>query len=350
MTELSLSLDAPAADLLAELKETDDAVSYGDVSHGSVGVEGESLLEIARRTDDAKEILIRLAMAGFYVYRKTEDSTRLVRDHTIAKLWHRVKEGDYSVNSEGLIYSYSPPLSPTPVPKLLVIFSSMSTSIYNTSMMRYFEQNFKSAQKYIPHDTAVLRIADIGGVVGAFYLNTYRNPNNVQRIQRLLSDVMIQYSIPTSNVVLYGASKGGTAALFHGMTGGYKFISVDPIVSDNYYVTRFRDSHFTQGGIFERTKDEVFAELVSNKLRYTSFGARNKAEGSVIFSQRSPQYSAITSTLVEHLAHRYAFFDSINPGINDHPDVSPKTLNIATMLMNQFFLDEDLAPGLRTTM
>lgn len=349
MTEISLSLDSPLVDLLAELKGTGETVSYGEVFHGSVGLEGESLLEIARRVEDAKEVLVRLAMAGFYVYRKTEGSTRLVRDHTIGKLWHRVKEGDYSVNAEGLIYSYTPPSSPTPAPKLLVIFSSMSTSIYNTSMMRYFEQNFRSAQKYIPHDTGVLRIADIGGVVGAFYLNTYRNPNNVRRIQRLLSDVMIQHSIPTTNVVLYGASKGGTAAIFHGMTGGYKFISVDPIVSDEYYVNRFRDSHFTQGGIFERTKDEVFGELVSNKLRYTSFGARNKAEGSVIFSERSPQYSAITSTLVEHLAHRYAFFNSINPEINDHPDVSPKTLNIATMLMNQFFLNEELAPGLRTT-
>lgn len=349
MTELSLNLDSPIADVLAELKGTSDAVGYSEVFHGSVGRGDESLLEIARRADDAKELLVRLAMAGFYVYRKTESSTRLVRDHTIGKLWHRVKEGDYSVNPEGLIYSYTPPLCPTPAPKLLVIFSSMSTSIYNTSMMRYFEQNFRSAQKYIPQDTAVLRIADIGGVVGAFYLNTHRNPDNVRRIQRLLSDVMIHHSIPTPNVVLYGASKGGTAALFHGMTGGYRFISVDPIVSDDYYVNRFRDSHFTRGGIFERTKDEVFGELVSNKLRYTAFGPGNGAEGSVIFSERSPQYSAITSTLLDHLAHRVAFFNSVNPAINDHPDVSPKTLNIATMLMNQFFLNEQLAPGLRTT-
>ncbi|MHA7180893.1 XcbB/CpsF family capsular polysaccharide biosynthesis protein [Arthrobacter sp. MDB2-24] len=348
MSELSLTLDSSSTDMLAELEGMAETVSYAEVAHGSVGLEGESLLQIARRVEDAKDILVRFAMAGFYVYRKTESSTRLVRDHTIGKLWHRVKEGDYSVNSEGLIYSYTPAPCPTPIPKLLVIFSSMSTSIYDTSMMRYFEQNFRSAQKYIPQDAGVLRIADIGGVVGAFYLNTYRNPDNVRRIQRLLSDVMIQYAVPTANVVLYGASKGGTAALFHGMTGGYKFISVDPIVSDDYYVHQFRDSHFTRGGIFERTKDEVFEELLSNKFQYTAFGSRNGAEGSVIFSERSPQYSAIASTLLKHLAHRVAFFNSINPGINDHPDVSPRTLNIATMLMNQFFLDEQLTPGLRT--
>lgn len=348
MTELGISLDSPSADVLAEVEATPETVSYAEVAHGSIGLEGESLLQIARRAEDARDLLVRLAMTGFYVYRKTESSTRLVRDHTIGKLWHRVKEGDYSVNREGLIYSYTPALSPTPIPKLLVVFSSMSTSIYDTSMMRYFEQNFRSAQKYIPRDTGILRIADIGGVVGAFYLNTHRNPDNVKRVQRLLNEVLIENSIPRGNVVLYGASKGGTAALFHGMTGGFKYISVDPIVSDDYYVNKFRDSHFTQGGIFVRTKDEVFEDLVSNRLRYTATVPSREAEGAVILSERSPQYSAITTTLVDRLQHRVAFFNSFNPEINDHPDVSPKTLNVATMLMNQFFLDEPLAPGLRT--
>ncbi|MBG6225750.1 hypothetical protein IWX63_002323 [Arthrobacter sp. CAN_A2] len=348
MTDLKLSLSAPLSETLEELDKTPEAAKYVEVSHGSIGVEGESILEIARRSEDAKEILVRCSMAGFYVYRKTEKETRLVKDHAIGDLWHRVKQGDFSVSSEGLVYSYTSPLCSTPIPKLLVIFSSMSTSIYNSSMMRYFEQNFKSAQKYIPQDTGVLRIADIGGVVGAFYLNTHRNPNNTLRIQRLLSEIAIEHNIPNCNIVLYGASKGGTAALFHGITGGYKFVSVDPIVSDEYYVEAYRDSHFTLGGIFRESKDQVFAQLISHKLRYSDTKFTGEAEGSVIFSERSPQHSAIMKTLVNRIGHRLAFYNSINPAINDHPDVSPMTLHLATMLMNQFLLNERPYPGLRT--
>ncbi|MBG6181910.1 XcbB/CpsF family capsular polysaccharide biosynthesis protein [Arthrobacter sp. CAN_A1] len=347
MKELELSLETDAKGLLQGLIDAPAGIDYSEVHHASFGREGDSLINIARREETVKQLIVQFAMQGFYVYRKTDTSTRLVKDHTISKLWHRVRNGEYTVGPEGLIYSYTPPITDSPVPKLLVIFSSMSTSIYDTSMMRYFEQNFRSAQKYIPHDTGVLRIADIGGVVGAFYLNTHRNPQNVVRVQNLLNRVRTEHGIPSDNVILYGASKGGTGALFHGITGGYRFIAVDPIVSDAYYVHKYRDSHFTMGGIFERSKDVVFSELVKNCSDHTSFGSGTRAAGSVIYSERSPQYSAVTQILAEPLVNRIAFFNSRHPGINDHPDVSPKTLNLATMLMNIFFLNEDLRPGLR---
>lgn len=350
MHEIKLSLADNPDVLLETITSLDSATDYIEVEHAHLGRGDESLLNIARREQDVKRLTSRLAMNGFYVYRITDNSSRLVRDGIIAGLWHRVKEGDFKVNNDNLIYSYSPPAVSSPSPRMLVIFSSMSTSIYNPSMMRYFEQNFRSAQKYVPQDTAILRIADIGGVVGAFYLDTVRNPDNTKRVQRLIAATAINNGIALENLVLYGASKGGTGALYHGLTGGYKVVAVDPIVSDDYYMHRYNDSHFTADGVFIEPKDAVFKRLVNRQIEFDSHLTGEPTTASVIYSERSPQYPAIETILAAQLSGRLAFFNCINPKIQDHPDVSPNSLNTATMLMNMMFYNQQLNPGVRRVM
>ena len=90
---------------------------------------------------------------------------------------YKIKNYEYK---DGLVYSLTPPQIDIN-PNLLVIFSSISGKMYQPFLHRYFEQNFKSINKHISPNTAILRIADIGGVTGAYYLNT-----NFYKIMRLI--------------------------------------------------------------------------------------------------------------------------------------------------------------------
>ncbi|MET3949921.1 XcbB/CpsF family capsular polysaccharide biosynthesis protein [Arthrobacter sp. UYEF36] len=347
MNDLVLDLADDLSPVIDGTAAIDPSTSYVLVNHGPSSAPGENLITISRRDPAAKRLISHLAMNGFYLYRVTENGSRFVRDHTISKLWHRVKDGDFSTNGDGLIYSLTLPAVKSNFMRILVIFSSMNTSIYTPSMMRYFEQNFRSAQKHVPPNTAILRIADIGGVVGAFYLNTVRNPNNTERIRRLITETATAHQVSFGDVVLYGASKGGTGALYHGLTGGFKCLAVDPVISDDYYVSTYQDSHFTTDGVFPERKQDVFARIIDHALDSDSKTSAEGTKTAVIYSERSPQYGAIQEIAVGKLQGRAAFFNCINPEISDHPDVSPKSLNTAAMLMNMLFYDMELKPGVR---
>jgi len=347
MNEVHLDLVEDLSSLVDRTTALDPTTSYVHVNHDLSAKPGDSLISISRRDPAAKKLISHLAMNGFYLYRITDEGSRFVRDHAIGTLWHRIKEGDFSLNDDGLVYSFTPPLVKSEFMRILVVFSSMSTSIYNPSMMRYFEQNLRSAQKHVPANTAILRIADIGGIVGAFYLNTFRNPDNTTRIRRLISDVAISNNVSLNDIVLYGASKGGTGAFYHGVTGGFKCVAVDPVLSDDYYISKYQDSHFTTDGVFLERKQDVFKGVVENAVNADSRTSANATKTAVIYSERSPQYSAIEEIAAKRLQDRAAFFNCINPEINDHPDVSPKSLNTAAMLMNMFFYDMDVSPGVR---
>ena len=199
-------------------------------------------------------------------------------------------------------------------------------------LMRYFEQNFASVSKYVPHDTAILRIADLGGICGAFYLDTTFLPNNAENIQIAINRVRNELNLGTDSVVLYGASKGGTGALYHAVKGHYRCVAVDPIVADEHYITSYGDLHFTETGAFPRSKENVFTELVSELDNLPSPLAATR--WSVILSDRSPQHKYLSRTLVDRTDRLFSFFESRHPAIKDHPDVGPNTVNTATALMN----------------
>jgi hypothetical protein len=347
MNEVHLDLAEDLSSLVERTSGVDPATGFVHVAHGPSAKPGDSLISISRRNPAAKKLISHLAVNGFYLYRITDEGSRFVRDHTIGKMWHRIKAGEYSINEDGLVYSFTPPVIKSGSMRILVIFSSISASIYNPGLMRYFEQNFRSAQKHIPPNTAILRIADIGGIIGAFYLNTVRNPENTARIQRLIRETANEHGVHLNNVVLYGASKGGTGALYHGLTGGFKCVAVDPVLSDEYYISRYSDSHFTTDGVFLETKQDLFRRVVANAEDSHGLARASGTNITVIYSERSPQFSTIQEIAVDRLKDRAAFFNCINPEILDHPDVSPKSLNTASMLMNMLFYDLNLSPGVR---
>ncbi|WP_427130802.1 XcbB/CpsF family capsular polysaccharide biosynthesis protein [Pseudarthrobacter sp. S9] len=346
MTEYVVDISISVSELVNELEGLRSSVDIIRICHLESTGPDANILHLARKDKHARDVLVALAKLGFYAYTAKQGVTSFVFDGHISNLWHSIKNGSYSVDENGLVYSLARPKIEVSSPKLLVIFSSIGPDITNPGLIRYFTQNYQSVQKFVPATTAILRIADIGGVQGGFYLNTSFRPNNADHIASLIAKICLEHGIEKTSVVLYGASKGATGALYHGLMGKYRTVAVDPILSDEYYETHFDDSHFTRGGIFPQSKQDVFAQLIDRYL-IEAEEFPESAHLSVITSSRSPQYEYVEKLLGDPLLHHVALFNTLNPRIDDHPDVSPNSLDLAVTLMNTFFYDLGLSPGIR---
>lgn len=343
---IQVDYDMPAEDLDAMLGADDAGETPGfvHVSHGPNAASDAQLVSMARNNPEARATLVTLARAGYFVYGASEGVTRVVRADLVKSFWRQVIKGAYQVNADDLVHTVTAPLNGRAPKRLLVVLSSMGPDANSPLLERYFVQNFPTLQKFLPPETAVLRIADFGGVMGAFYLDTAHRPHNAQSVQNLITEVRTRLGIEHDAVALYGGSKGGTGALYHGLRGGYRFVAVDPIVSDDYYERKYNDWHFTRGEIFPVNKEENFARLFE-EIESDGRAAGIAGRAAVICSDRSPQFPYISGCLFERFGDRMMIRNSQNPQILDHPDVSATTINNVTMLLNMHLYGMTLPCG-----
>lgn len=299
---------------------------------------GRSMIKAAHQDKHIKRLVSTLSQAGFYVYHTVDGVSKFVKHEHIPNMWHSVANGTYAVSPTGVVHTLELPPLELKTKYLIVVFSSIGGDIFGDGLFRFFTQNYRSVRKFVPHDTAILRIADIGGVVSAFYLNTKYRPDNAARISDFIEKTRLDLGVPRESVITYGASKGATGALYHALQNGYRCVCVEPIVNDKYYEEEFGDSHFTTDGNFPRSKEDVFLELMAaqraERLRASGVPQTQVA---VIYSEQSPQYPYIRDVLVKDAPGDMCFINLTHPGITDHPDVSPLSLNILAMLLNMMF-------------
>ncbi|PRA06934.1 hypothetical protein CQ019_06180 [Arthrobacter sp. MYb229] len=305
-------------------------IDYIQVEHGVFSDEESNLIQISMKNPEIKRLVSTLAVNGFHAYEASGTRTKFVRQDEIPSLWHKVRSGEYKVSEDGLIHTLESDAS-SPPESLLVIFSSMADVYNKSSLMRYFEQNFKSASKHVPQTTAILRIADVGGVVGGFYMPTVYDPDAASKVSRLIGKTISQLNVASSRTVLYGASKGGTGALYHGLISGLKCISVDPVINDDYYERRYSDSHWTSESIFIQRKQAAFDGLLDR----TTGGLNPRSENLVVVSSPgSPLWPSISEYCTRIDPLRVQLLISNSPNITDHPHVSQQTLRTVVGLIN----------------
>ncbi|AIY00861.1 hypothetical protein ART_1262 [Arthrobacter sp. PAMC 25486] len=250
------------------------------------------------------------------------------------------------MDKNGVVYTLQAPQVATDSPKLLVVFSSIHETMYTASLMRYFTQNFASIQKYVAPETIVLRIADVGGIIGSFYLNNKYDPNNANSIQSLISSIVAKYSIKHESVVLYGGSKGATGALYHGLVGQYGVVAVEPIVNDEHYYATYDDLHFTKNTCFDRKKETEFLSVIDAFRKRVEPCDRTRI--AIVYSQRSPQRTYIEKHAIVPLAQYIRVYNSEHPNIKDHPDVARNAIPITLASINTLLYNLSLDVGSQT--
>lgn len=333
-----ISVDISAEELGAKIADN-PRLNFIHVDCSEAGKDqADSIILQARKNPTTKQKLVIMANAGFHLYVQRGGQSSLVRHRRISTLWQSVVNGDIKCDKNNVFYTIDPALGPGE-PRLLVVFSSIAAKMYTPSLMRHFEQNFSTIRKYVPANTHILRIADMGGVVGSFYLNSNALPNNEENIYKRIANTAAELGVNNDAIVLYGTSKGGTAASFYAMRHGWRCVAVDPILSDAHYVKNHNDSHFTVG-TFPATKQERFADLVQSP--------HAESKLSVVCSSRSPQYPYIADTLINQFRERFLFLNSENPEIRTHPDVGPKTISHALSQINLHLAGLEPDVGLKT--
>lgn len=328
----------------AELDEIDHVISANEGLPRYFRVQtdpslnpGHDLMKLALSDERAKRLLLKLTNLGYSLYYHADCESRFIRHDRLSRHWPAVKSGAIRVSSDDIFHTIEEPPSGR-IERLVVIFSPVSS---RPRLVRYFRPSFSTLQKYIAPNTAVLRVADVGGVKGAFYLDTTALPKNSLNIYRLIHSTVERLAVPRNNVVIYGASKGGTGAVYHALAGGWHYVAVDPILSDEWYETYKNDYHFTTGSVFPRSKQEVFSDLFAEVAR----DREAVDQGSVLItSSRSPQF-AYTSEAIRPLRERMTVFDSQNVGIKKHPDVAPKTIYAQVMAINSLLLGVGFPAG-----
>lgn len=333
-----ISISTPVEEI-AELLATSDQLNFIHIKTDEVTSNpNETLLQLARKNADIKQRVVALANAGFHLYVHRPFQSSMVRHRRIRSLWQSVIAGSILCDENDIFYTVEPAASQG-TPRLLVVFSSIATKMYTPSLVRHFEQNFSTIKKYVTPNTYILRIADFGSVVGSFYLNSNALPNNEENIRKRIETTAADLGVASENIVLYGTSKGGTAATFYALSNGWRAVAVDPILSDEHYVKTFNDSHFTLG-TFPATKEQRFADLVTRP--------HDTAKLVVVCSSRSPQYQYISDTLISRFENRFLFLNSENEEIMNHPDVGPKTIPHTLAQINSHLAGLNPHHGLRT--
>uniref|UniRef100_UPI00260C91C7 XcbB/CpsF family capsular polysaccharide biosynthesis protein n=1 Tax=Corynebacterium stationis TaxID=1705 RepID=UPI00260C91C7 len=250
-----------------------ESIAYSEINlvefeHADYYKSEKNLLQLAHDFPELKPVVHFMNENGFYAYASDTHSTKFVRGSRIPTFWKPVVDGEYEVSDGGVIYkatvSEAVEKGEVPVTSMLVIFSSMSFPFNKASLMRYFEQNYSSVHKFVSDGTLVLRVADLDGVVGGFYLPSVNYPDRPSDVRDVIESVRKLFNIDRERVVLYGASKGGTAALHLNLRFGYPAVAVDPVVDDESYEERYDDTHWTTGSVFLQRKADYLAQFVQD--------------------------------------------------------------------------------------
>lgn len=310
----------------------DHVFSAGGESVLHVVLEGyekdKNIIELSRKSLALKRFFVQAVNAGYFLCRHKGSVSSFINLKALRRL-HSLSRDKSVERHKDVYFSAQLPKIDVAPSRMLVVFSSVADVMYSPDLMRRnFFKNFGSIDKYVPADTLILRISDVGSGVGSFYFNNQHSSIVESSVQEVVELVINRYRLKKEDIVFYGASKGGTGALYHGLIGGYCVVAVDPIVSDEYYVKKYNDSHFTEG-TFPAGKAEKFTKAMSAPI---------VSSINIIYSERSPQYSYINSIIRENDREgKISFFNSTCPLIKDHPDVGPNTITMLTTLINGIF-------------
>ena len=322
----SADISENAEELARDFAEA--GVRYVHLNHeGARSLSGRSLIGSGLARSDVRQWLVSLASAGYYTYKSNDGSSRLCHEDRLRSLWQAYTKGLLDISSAGVFYSLAGPEITEKPDYVYVILSAMGNDMFTQSLNRFYVQNYQHIGSAVGRNNWVLRVADVGGVLGSFYLPTSFNPENANRIQALLSSVADRAGVERRKVVIVGSSKGATGAAYHALHLGSSMIAVDPILEDTYYEERQNDCHFTRGGIFLESKEHVFEKFDD------SFG-RDGTVRLAITSRNSPQFNPV-SFFFERL--RIPVLICNDKAIKDHPDVAKVThrivMSIATSIM-----------------
>lgn len=191
-------------------------------------------IEMARKSTEIHEKYKDLLKNDYILYFHQGTISKFYKRAYVEELFQRKD----LIKSNDIFYTLDKPIDRkvnNEVPKkLLVIFTCMpNSSDYDSSLMpkRMFPKFFNGIERSLVKNVYTMRIMDLNVSHGSHYISTSNFPDYEKNIQLSILNLIEKLNIKKENVVLYGGSKGGTGALYHGAALDLKTLAVDPIVN-----------------------------------------------------------------------------------------------------------------------
>lgn len=288
----------------------------------------KNLIQLARSDKEVYKLYKELLSNDYILYYHANGISRLYKREFINELWKRqdlYKQGD-------VFYTLDAPKdkkknNSQQKARLLVIFTCMpSAEKYDSYLMtdRMFPTFFNTIERNLIKNVYTMRIMDLNCSHGSHYINTTNYTNMDTDIMESIKRVKNELGINDENIVLYGASKGGTGSLYYGSKLDLKCLAVDPIISLGEY--NVKDDHFLKDIRIEDISDLINSNLATKSI----------SEKYIIGSENVPfNYDKINNIEGDNLKK----INKIDEHIKSHPDVSRNTVPEQLMILNQMLLN-----------
>ncbi|WP_436867810.1 accessory Sec system protein Asp2 [Mammaliicoccus sciuri] len=287
----------------------------------------KNIIQVSRDNKKVYDLYKNLLQNDYVLYYHANGISRLYKREFIHELWKRkdlYKQGD-------LFYTLDSPQdkkvnSSEKNPKLLVIFTCMpAIEKYDSYLMtdRMFPRFFNNIERNLVKNVYTMRIMDLNCSHGSHYINTINYKTMEKDIVESIKRVKEELEINDKNIVLYGASKGGTGSLFYGSKLDFKCLAVDPIISLGEY--NKNDDHFLKDLREEDLTEKINSHLFENST----------SEKYIIGSENVPfNFEKISEIHGQNVKK----INKIDEHIKSHPDVSRNTVPEQLMILNQLLL------------
>lgn len=288
----------------------------------------KSLLELTMQDNTFYQQYILLIENDYMLYMHTKGSSYFIKRNKIYTIWQRTDLIQYNE----LFYTLEKPKEKNecaPV-RLLIIFSSLpdQTNYYSPNIaLRCFSKDYPNLSNQVIKNTIIMRIMDLNLSNGSYYLNTLNYPLFEQDVQEAIKNVSEENKIAHDDIVLYGACKGGTGALYHSYLGNYKAVSVSPTISSYEGQNEMLNST-----IFNKLK----SDSILNKLKYEK---RNSSDNQIIID--SPVNYTDYEKYNELLSGQAKVINIFDSHIKYQSDVSKNSIVEQSFWINQLLLSSE---------
>lgn len=215
------------------------------------------------------------------------------------------------------------------VKNIIFFFCGMPGSDYLNSLDAYermFPRLFKDFTRSLTKDTIVIRIADVNGVRGGFYVNTYNYEQQENDLSEFIYAMIKTYNVSDKNIVFHGTSKGATGALYYAAKHDLNCVAVDPVLDSEDSILNLHNNHFMKDFRIEQN-------LVIPINYFEQLNSRNSTHYVV-----GNHFVNSTWSVIQKLKKVF-LFDIDDPTVTTHPAVSPNSVPEWLMLINSLLVD-----------
>jgi len=282
----------------------------------------EENLKVFQKNKKAKKIALRLSAHDYILHGNMGTFYRFVKRTELDTNYPKYKDVHYRV---------IPPKEDKKYWSNRLLVRMLSFTAHNkTSMLgRNFQRDFKTLKDSVVKNTYILEIGDINLINGSYYTNTKNFPDYEEQVQELIRFIAEKYNVKKGEIVLYGASRGGTGALIHAALGNYKFIVADPVINDMPWY-KDSDIHFIEG-----VREVDLTEKVRSALENYKCAS---SEGVILSS------SNVGVTFSSHLRlplEKVTLLD-LSMNLYKHPGFNGKTVSIQLSVINHLLMEDNI--------